>query len=47
MEQAEKRHGGYRPKAGRKSKYGVKTRVISSWLVGGIGRSANRQIGNY
>jgi hypothetical protein len=26
--QAEKRHGGYRPGAGRKSKYGVKTIVM-------------------
>jgi hypothetical protein len=28
MEQAEKRHGRYRPGAGRKSKYGVKTVVM-------------------
>jgi hypothetical protein len=28
MEQAEKRHGGYQLKAGRKSKYGVKTIVM-------------------
>jgi hypothetical protein len=28
VEQAEKRHGGYRPGAGRKSKYGVKTVVM-------------------
>ena len=28
MEQAEKRHGGYRPGAGRKSKYGAKTVVM-------------------
>jgi hypothetical protein len=26
--QAERRHGGYRPGAGRKSKYGVKTIVM-------------------
>jgi hypothetical protein len=26
--QADKRHGGYRPGAGRKSKYGVKTIVM-------------------
>ena len=28
MEQVEKKHGGYRPGAGRKSKYGVKTIVM-------------------
>lgn len=28
MEQAEKRHGGYRPGAGRKSKYSIKTVVM-------------------
>jgi hypothetical protein len=28
VEQVEKRHGGYRPGAGRKSKYGVKTIVM-------------------
>jgi hypothetical protein len=46
VEQAEKRHGGYRPGAGRKSKYGAKTvvmRIPENWvhevenLIGGGG----------